>query len=529
MSEPRYDYVVVGAGIGGLFTAALLARAGLRVCVLERHYMPGGYGHSFVKGKYTFCAQLHYIWGCGPDEDFGIFLRRLGLEKEVRFSRLDEDGFDRLHFPSFSYDIVSGFDRNAERLAARFPDHREGIVRYFTILSRINAELMQAPLAFDLSAVLARPWKFWHILRYRNWTTEDLFESLRFPPALRGILAGQSGDLLLPPTKASLLVQSALACGYDAGACVPTRGFEHLFATLTDYINGRPGCRVVLKSWVAGFEERGGRITAARTRKGVVYQGDRFLFNGDPKLLPGLVARPMPRWFRRRLDYEYSPSSFTLYLGVRGLDLEKYGFGNWNVWHYPHDDLTRCYEEQLDHRRMDDPTLFLSTPTLHHKEAKIAPDGCHQLVACTPCAYDHFKALADDRAAYLAEKDRVANRMLDQIERHYLPGLRKHLDLAVPGTPTTNKKFVLAPRGNAYGANLTPRQFNVGKIDYRTPYPNLWLAGATAGAPSFAGGIHCAILLYEKLTGDSVRKQGEPGAGVPRERSLPSLRSPTGT
>src|SRR5262249_36839029 len=152
--------------------------------------------------------------------------------------------------------------------------------------------------------------------------------------------------------------------------------------------------------------------------------------------LPPLLDRPLPRSFRGRLDYEYSPATFTLYLGVRNLDLEKYGFGNWNVWHFPHDDIGACYDEQLTRRRMDNPWLFLSTPTLHQKEAHSAPDGCHQLVVCTPCAYDHFKSLQPDRNTYLAEKQRVANLIIDQIERHYIPGLRRHLDLVVPGTPT---------------------------------------------------------------------------------------------
>src|SRR5205807_9013901 len=120
MSIPRFDYVIVGAGIGGLVTAALLAHRGYRVCVLERHYAPGGYGHSFRRGRYTFCAQLHYLWSCGPGEEFDAVLSRLGLSDEVRFTELDPDRFDRLHFPSLSYDICRGFDRNTERIAARF-------------------------------------------------------------------------------------------------------------------------------------------------------------------------------------------------------------------------------------------------------------------------------------------------------------------------------------------------------------------------------------------------------------------------
>ncbi len=38
----RYDVIVVGAGIGGMTTAALLAKRGLKALMIERHYMPGG-------------------------------------------------------------------------------------------------------------------------------------------------------------------------------------------------------------------------------------------------------------------------------------------------------------------------------------------------------------------------------------------------------------------------------------------------------------------------------------------------------
>ena len=40
--KDHYDVVVVGAGNGGLTTAALLAKRGLKVLVIEQNYIPGG-------------------------------------------------------------------------------------------------------------------------------------------------------------------------------------------------------------------------------------------------------------------------------------------------------------------------------------------------------------------------------------------------------------------------------------------------------------------------------------------------------
>ncbi|MBI3468424.1 MAG: NAD(P)-binding protein [Planctomycetes bacterium] len=178
MSE-RYDYVIVGSGIGGLFTGALLAAAGRRVCLLERHYAVGGYGHSFRRKGYLFCAELHYIFNCLAGQDVEVFFHRLGLDHEVTFSPLDPNGFDQIHFPGVTYHIRAGFDRNLETLSEQFPRHRPGLVKYFNLLNTLCDELYELPLGFSVSDVLRHPWRHRHVIAYRGWTLQRLFDSCR--------------------------------------------------------------------------------------------------------------------------------------------------------------------------------------------------------------------------------------------------------------------------------------------------------------------------------------------------------------
>ena len=53
------DVIVIGSGMGGLSTAALLAKQGKRVLVLEQHDIAGGNLHTFSEKGYEFDTGLH--------------------------------------------------------------------------------------------------------------------------------------------------------------------------------------------------------------------------------------------------------------------------------------------------------------------------------------------------------------------------------------------------------------------------------------------------------------------------------------
>ncbi len=74
------NVVVIGAGIGGLTTAAFLAKAGLNVTVLEAHVYPGGAAGTFYYQGYRFDAGATLAGGYGPDGPMDRLANALGIQ-----------------------------------------------------------------------------------------------------------------------------------------------------------------------------------------------------------------------------------------------------------------------------------------------------------------------------------------------------------------------------------------------------------------------------------------------------------------
>ena len=61
IANQSFDAIIIGSGIGGLCTAALLGLKGKRVLVLEKHFKIGGWTHTFRRENYEWDVGIHYI------------------------------------------------------------------------------------------------------------------------------------------------------------------------------------------------------------------------------------------------------------------------------------------------------------------------------------------------------------------------------------------------------------------------------------------------------------------------------------
>src|SRR5436309_192740 len=126
---PAYDAVVIGAGIGGLITANLLAKSGLSVLLAEQHYMVGGYCSTFRRAGYTFDAATHFYPLLGnPETLTGRLLAEIG----VTTGWVKMDPVDTFHFPDGSrFAVPADLDVYLAKLKAEFPAEAAALDAFF--------------------------------------------------------------------------------------------------------------------------------------------------------------------------------------------------------------------------------------------------------------------------------------------------------------------------------------------------------------------------------------------------------------
>lgn len=506
------DYLVLGAGLGGLSAAACLTRQGKRVVVFEQHYVPGGCCHTFDYGKYRFCADVHYVSQCGPGETIHRFLDYLDLR--VPFVSLEPDCIDRVVTPEVDFRIPLGWKNFCQRLIEKFPDETPAITGYCDEIDRIYHDLgtLTAEVRwFDRKwADWLRLPKYLRLFSRRNWTLQDLFNHVGLSPKLQALLAGQSGDYALPPSEIALLTHTSLVAAYAEGAWYPKHHFKDLVDSIVASITSGGG-EVLLSTPVEHIEVGAGLVRSV-TAAGKVYEArEGYISDLDPKLTVKLMhggsLAISPEERQRLTGYEYSASAFNIYLGLdSSFDPTRYGIGKWNIWYYPDADLNRAYRRQLE-GDLGHPWIFLSCPTMKSREPGMGPEGDHVLEIATVAPYAPFRMLHDsDPKAYTREKRGAYDSIMGSV-RDLIPDIDVHIRKKVYGTPTTSEFFLGQPQGNIYGAKLIPSQVGLNRLGYRTELPNLHLVGATAGYPSVPGVIGNGMDVAELLTGKSIRRK----------------------
>ena len=478
----RYDVVIIGSGFGGLVCAHLLAKAGKRVLVLERQLQAGGCIQSYQRRGQAFDTGLHYVGGLGEGQKLNRIFSHLGLMR-LPWHRLDPEGFDRITIGGETFAFAEGYDQFVDQLAARFPKEREALRQYIQTLQRAEAVAFGSNDAYQLFGTSAYD--------YLTRTFSDpLLINVLSGSALKMELRQASLPLFTFAHGNSSFIQSSWRLQGDGNLIVKS---------LTDDIRSFGG-EVVCQAEVDELIEKDGRIVAAHSTNGEIYEGDVFISDIYPSLTFAMVKESavLRNLFRRRMsNMENTFGMFTASLMLKPGTLpyfnhNKFVYRQSNVWTFSEKPGSvggvmiscRVPEEGMYATQID-----LLTPMPWH--------------VCEPWADTQVGRRGAD---YLALKARYADECISLAET-VIPGLREMVSQTFTSTPLTYRDYTLTPNGSAYGVRRDCRNLVITMLSPRTPIPNLMLTGQNLMLHGLEGVSMTALLTCQEILGTEYIKK----------------------
>jgi all-trans-retinol 13,14-reductase len=501
-----YDALVIGSGIGGLTTAALLAELGWRVAVLEQHYTAGGATHSYDRAGYEWDVGVHYLGDMGAKTTVRRLMDFL-TRGELAWAPMDAH-YDRFFIGDNVYDAVAGREAFRDNLVGYFPREAPAIDRYLELLGEVSRGMRTFTLDRTLppwAAAVAGPFLRSRLPKSFDRTTWEVLSELTRDPELIAVLTGQWGDMGLPPKRSSFVIQALIAKHYLHGGFYPVGGAWRIADTIIPRIRATGG-EVFTYARVKEILVRDGRACGVRMEDGHEIESrcvisDAGAINTFAHLLPEAVSR-QHGYDRLLTTVRPSIGHLGVYIGLKGTAAEL-GLPRTNFWVYPGNDYDAALERFLADPQGPFPAVYISFPSAKDPDFERRHPGRSTIEIVAPAPYGIFAAWAgttwgkrgDD---YEALKQSYGERLLGYLYEK-LPQLRGRIDYWEVSTPLSMQWFCGYGRGELYGLDHDPARLRQGWLRPRTRIPGLWLTGqdvmSCGVAGAMMGGLASAVSI----------------------------------
>ena len=496
----KYDFVIIGSGLGGLCAAIILAKENKKVLVLEQHFKPGGYLHSFKRHGWQFETGFHFSPELGSSQILQMYWQYLGVLDKIELVPYNREHFHSLRFPDFHLDLHSGIDSLQELLNKTFPDEKKAIdlflkkitelKRYFVYFNRDHiGDLDKEHASFEVSVM-------------------DFLNSIGASEKLKAVLLAHSYLYGVPPSETPLGTHAIF--------------FNALYSSTTDIKGGGDAlCNALVES----LKENGGEIafrkkvvnikTENKKIRGVVtededyYECDSIIFSANPKLAFSMFDENPFRsaYTNRIMEMENTSSHFGGYIATSA-DLSHYKH---DVLYFPSYNIDDIYNNPASALPKDS-FMYFTVPTARLGRT---PDGKDLIETISVDTYNNYQQWSDSKFGkrpqeYKDFKAKIQENVMRQLELH-IPEIAGKVDFVDSSTPLTNEHFTNSPQGSIFGIKHNMEQMRA-PIRAKTKLDGGYYTGQSLIFPGSVGVtitsfVTCSDILGQQYLFDKIDKE----------------------
>lgn len=484
LTKTKYDAIIIGSGVGGLTTAVCLAKAGKKVLVLEKHYVTGGFTHTFKRKKFEWDVGAHYI---GQVNNSNTLIRKSFDYITNGKLKWDDVGeiYDQAIIEGDVYNFRKGFVNQVNQIIAYFPEEEKAIRLYYDLIIKVSnsASVFFSEKAMPdwLSKLLG------HLLRknflhYSKQTTYDVLSTLTKNQKLIVVLCAQCGNYGLTPKQSSFGIHALVVAHYLEGAAYPAGGASNIHKSLVDVI-----------------EENGGTIAIKADVKNIIIINNKaigvMMQNGDALYATSIISNAgAHNTFNKLIGEDYqkeentielnkikpSVSHVCIYVGLNATD-EALKLPKYNIWLYENYHVDAARENHLKNKNSVSPVFYLSFPSAKDSSWQQKHPGTSTIQVLGSYPFDWMKEWENNQWQKRGEdyekiKEELKTLFLEKLYAT-LPQTKGRVEICELSTPLSTKHFSNYDKGEIYGLEHTPQRFELKQLRPKTNYKNLYLTG----------------------------------------------------
>ena len=507
--DADYDVIVIGSGIGGLCSAALLSQMGKKVLVLEQHYTAGGFTHAYEREGYEWDVGVHYIGDMGrKSQGRGLFDYISG--GQLKWAEMDPV-YDRIILGDEHFDFVAGKENFKNSLKLQFPDDTVAIDQYVDLVTTTTKYMAAVSQTKAMPRPLAKLMSLSSKNKFPDYALDssyNVLKGLTDNEKLIAVLCGQWGDHGCPPKESVFLMHALIAGHYFNGGFYPVGGASKIAETIIPQIQVSGG-DVLTYADVQEILIVDDRAVGVEMVDGHCLYADYIISNAGvvntfTKLLPVAISDKFG--YRDRVQsLATSMSHGGMYIGLRGT-ADELQLPKTNLWIY----LDQHHDENVAALRKDPsaplPLVYVSFPSAKDPNFQRRHPGRSTIeIVIGPCDFEQYRQWADKTWGkrgddYEALKADLSERMLAALYKQ-LPHLQGKIDYSEISTPLSTNHFCRYKQGEAYGLAHTKARFEQEWLTPKTRVKGLYLTGQDLISCGVVGALMAGMVTAMSVIG----------------------------